>query len=97
MLRRNRMNSGVKVFLTILSALFPIGDPLRGSPLFLALTEQYSTEARRALARRVALDSLYLMLGSYFIGAQVLKFFGVPLPVYKSAVGWWSYPWDGRC
>jgi multiple antibiotic resistance protein len=77
----------VKVFLLIISALFPIVDPLSGSPIFLAFTEQYSPETRRGLAWRVALDSLYLMVGSYFIGAHLLNFFGVSLPVVQVGGG----------
>jgi len=77
----------VKVCFVILSTLFPIVNPLSGSPLFLALTEQYSLETRRKLSWRVALDSLYLMLGSYFIGAHVLRFFGVSLPVVQVGGG----------
>lgn len=85
---------GTVFFLTI-SALFPIVDPLSGSPLFLAMTADYPAEMRHALARRVGLNSLFLMIGSYFIGAQVLKFFGVSLPVVQlgggmvvMAMGW---------
>jgi len=79
--------NAVKVFFLILSALFPIVDPLGGSPIFLALTDQYSAETRRGLAWRIALYSLYLMIGSYFIGAQVLRFFGVSLPVVQVGGG----------
>ncbi len=89
------MADAVKVFFLIISALFPIVDPLTGSPIFLSLTQQYLPKVRRGLAWRVALNSLYLMVGSYFIGAQVLKFFGVSLPVVQVggglvvvAVGW---------
>lgn len=81
------MADAVKVLLLTVSALFPIVDPLTGSPIFLALTEHYSPETRRGLAWRVALNSLYLMVGSYFIGAQVLKFFGVSLPVVQVGGG----------
>jgi len=77
----------VKVFALILSALFPIVDPLGGAPLFLALTQQYAPETRRALSWRVGLYSLYLMVGSYFIGAHVLNFFGVSLPVVQVGGG----------
>jgi len=63
----------VKVFLLTLSALFPIVDPLAGSPIFLAMTPGYSAAMRRALAWRVALNSLVLMVGSYSIGAHVLN------------------------
>jgi len=77
----------VKVFLLTLSALFPIVDPLAGSPIFLATTPGYSAQMRRALAWRVALNSLLLMVGSYFIGAHVLDFFEVSLPVVQVGGG----------
>jgi multiple antibiotic resistance protein len=81
------MVDAAKVFFLTISALFPIVDPLSGSPFFLALTEADSPETRRALSRRVAWNSLFLMIGSYYIGAQVLKFFGVSLPVVQVGGG----------
>src|SRR5581483_1919891 len=85
----------VKVFLLTVSALFPIVDPLAGSPIFLAMTQEYSLETRRTLAWRVALNSLVLMVASYFVGAHVLNFFGVSLPVVQvggglivASIGW---------
>jgi multiple antibiotic resistance protein len=85
----------VKVFFLIVSALFPIVDPVSGSPVFLALTSDYSPETRRALSRQVAVYSFFLMIGSYFVGSHVLGFFGVSLPVVQVggglvvvAVGW---------
>lgn len=81
------MTDAVKAFLLTLSALFPIVDPLAGSPIFLAMTEGYSAETRRALSWRVAFNSLILMIGSYLIGAHVLNFFGVSLPVVQVGGG----------
>jgi len=81
------VGDAVKVFLLTFSALFPIVDPLAGSPIFLAMTQDYSAETRRALAWRVALNSLLLMVGSYFVGAHVLNFFGVSLPVVQVGGG----------
>jgi multiple antibiotic resistance protein len=85
----------VKVFLLTVSALFPIVDPLAGSPIFLAMTQEYPLQTRRALAWRVALNSLVLMVASYFVGAHVLNFFGVSLPVVQvggglivASIGW---------
>jgi len=77
----------VKVFLLTISALFPIVDPLAGSPIFLAMTQQYPTNTRRVLAWRIAINSLLLMVGSYFVGAHVLNFFGVSLPVVQVGGG----------
>jgi len=89
------MADAIKVFFLILSALFPIVDPLSGSPIFLALTREYSPESRRVLSLRVAVDSFFLMIASYFVGSHVLGFFGVSLPVVQVggglivvAVGW---------
>ena len=81
------MADAVKVFLLTVSALFPIVDPLAGSPIFLAMTRDLSGDTRRALAWRVTFDSLILMVGSYFIGAHVLNFFGVSLPVVQVGGG----------
>lgn len=81
------MADAVKVFLLTISALFPIVDPLAGSPIFLAMTEGYSPETRRALSWRIAFNSLFLMIGSYFVGANVLNFFGVSLPVVQVGGG----------
>jgi len=77
----------VKVFLLTLSALFPIVDPIAGSPLFLAMTQNYAPETRRAVAWHVSLNSLVLMVGPYFVGAHVLNFFGVSLPVVQVGGG----------
>ena len=81
------MGESVRVFLLTLTALFPIVDPLAGSPIFLAMTQGYSAQTRRLLAWRVAMNSLVLMVGSYFVGAHVLNFFGVSLPVVQVGGG----------
>ena len=77
---------GKNLFL-ILSALFPIMDPLGGSPIFLALTREYSSGARRALSWRIAMNSFFLLVGSYLIGSHVLAFFGISLPVVQVGGG----------
>jgi multiple antibiotic resistance protein len=76
-----------KSLLLILSALFPIVDPLGGSPIFLALTKEYSRAARRALSLRIAMNSFFLLVGSYFIGTHILAFFGISLPVVQVGGG----------
>ena len=51
------------------------------------MTQDYASQTRRALAWRVSLNSLVLMVGSYFVGAHVLNFFGVSLPVVQVGGG----------
>jgi len=69
------------------SALFPIVDPIGGSPIFLSLTQDYTPQTRRALARRIALDSFILMIASFAVGSHVLSFFGISLPVVQVGGG----------
>jgi multiple antibiotic resistance protein len=79
--------AAVKSLFLVISALFPIVDPLGGAPIFLVLTRQYSAETRMALSRQIAIDSFFLMVGSYFIGTHILAFFGISLPVVQVGGG----------
>jgi multiple antibiotic resistance protein len=72
-----------KGILLVVSALFPIVDPIGGSPVFLSLTLNYDTKTRRLLARRIAVNSLVLLVASFTIGSHVLSFFGISLPVVQ--------------
>jgi len=76
-----------KSILLIVSALFPIVDPIGGAPVFLLLTRDYAAETRRVLARRIAVDSFILLIASFTLGAHVLSFFGISLPVVQVGGG----------
>ena len=76
-----------KSILLVVSALFPIVDPIGGAPVFLSLTLNYDRETRRLLARRIALNSLILLLASFTVGSHVLSFFGISLPVVQVGGG----------
>jgi multiple antibiotic resistance protein len=76
-----------KSILLIVSALFPIVNPIGGSPIFLLLTEEYSTDERRLLARRVAINSFILLIVSVVVGTHILSFFGISLPVVQVGGG----------
>lgn len=89
------MNVFVDTFLLTYAALFPIVNPVGSAPLFLGLTQFCTDKTRNALARRVALNSFFLLLGSLLIGSYVLEFFGISLPVVRigggivvAAFGW---------
>jgi len=78
---------GAKSILLILTALFPIVNPLGGSPVFLSLTHDYPTSARRLLARKVAMNSFVLLIASFLIGSHILNFFGLSIPVVQVGGG----------
>src|SRR5258708_4416576 len=61
-----------KSTLLILSALFPVVNPLGGSPVFLALTREYPASARRILARTVAMNSFVLLIASFLLDSHIL-------------------------
>jgi multiple antibiotic resistance protein len=81
------MLDAAKTLLLTLSALFPIVNPLGGSPVFLARTTSYPAQARTTLARQVAVNSFFVLVGSYFIGRYILVFFGISLPVVQVGGG----------
>jgi multiple antibiotic resistance protein len=86
-LRRIATLEVAKSILLILSALFPIVNPLGGSPVFLALTREYPAPARRILARQVAMNSFFLLIASFLIGTHILHFFGISIPVVQVGGG----------
>lgn len=77
----------IKSALLAVSALIPIVNPLGSSPFFLSLTDEYAAAERQELARRIALNSLCLLIGSYLLGAHILAFFGISLPVVQVGGG----------
>lgn len=76
-----------KSIFLVVSALFPIVDPIGGSPVFLSLTKDYPAQTRRVLARRIAVNSFILLIASFAVGSQVLSFFGISLPVVQVGGG----------
>jgi len=85
--QENVVLATTKVLFLFLSALFPIVNPLAGSPIFLSLTQDYSKEDRRVLGLQVAVNSFFLLIGAYLIGTHILAFFGISLPVVQVGGG----------
>jgi multiple antibiotic resistance protein len=90
----NNLTSVTNAFLLVFAGLFPIVNPVGNSPIFLRLTQAVAGE-RQALARAVAFNGFFLLLGSLIIGSHVLEFFGISLPVVRiggglvvTAFGW---------
>jgi multiple antibiotic resistance protein len=89
------MTDFVNAFFLIFAALFPIINPVGNAPILLSLTRGRSDRERSVLARRVAINSFFLLLGSLLLGSHVLEFFGISLPVVRiggglvvTAFGW---------
>lgn len=79
----------------IAATLFPIVNPLGGAPIFLSLTGNLGPALQHKLARKIAVNSFLLLMGSLFVGSHVLRFFGISLPAVQlggglvvAATGW---------
>lgn len=74
-------------FLLAFPALFSIINPLGGAFIFLSATRRVSRPMRVTLARWVAIHSFFVLNVSLFVGAYVLSFFGISMPVLRVAGG----------
>jgi multiple antibiotic resistance protein len=70
-----------------LAALLPIVNPIGSAALFLALTQGHPAPVRQTLARRIAINSFFLLAGSVLVGTYVLQFFGISIPVVQIGGG----------
>jgi multiple antibiotic resistance protein len=77
----------VETIVLFFGALFPIVNPLGGSPIFLALTSDYSRASRMLLSQRIAINSFILLVVSFLIGTHILAFFGISLPIVQVGGG----------
>lgn len=68
-------------------ALLAIVDPVASIPMFLSLTEGYTTAERRRIARVVAITVFCVLAVAALIGTQVLRFFGISIPSFLIAGG----------
>jgi len=85
--RTSCLAQGLNTFLVVLAAIFPVVNPPGTALVFLALTNKQPSGVRRALARQVARNSLYVLVAALFGGALVLQFYGISVPVLRVAGG----------
>ena len=81
------MNSPLNTFLLVLAAIFPVVNPPGSALVFLGLTRGVTPEIRRILAWRVARNSFYVLVCSLLLGALILEFYGISIPVLRVAGG----------
>jgi multiple antibiotic resistance protein len=84
------MNEFLKIFMTaavlVPATLLPIINPLAGAPIFLSVTSGHEPLARD-MARRVAINCFFLLVGALLVGGYVLEFFGLSIPIVQVAGG----------
>jgi multiple antibiotic resistance protein len=77
----------MSTFLLTFGALFSIVNPLTGAFIFFGATRELAARARSQVSRWVAIYSFCIISGSLYIGAYVLEFFGISIPVLRVAGG----------
>lgn len=73
--------------LLIVAALLPVVNPLGDAPIFLSMTVGCDQATRSELARRIAIYSFILLLGSMLLGSFVLRLFGLSIPIVQVGGG----------
>jgi multiple antibiotic resistance protein len=84
-----------KVFLITFSVLLPLINPLGSALVFLGLVGDAPPKVLRSLARRIAINNIIFLAVFELLGATILKFFGISLPIVQlsggivvAAMGW---------
>jgi multiple antibiotic resistance protein len=77
----------VATFLQAFGALFSIVNPLSGAFIFFGATRELDPRVRAQVSRWVAIYAFCIVTASLYIGAYVLSFFGISIPVLRVAGG----------
>src|ERR1700693_2794417 len=77
----------LKYFGLAFSALLPVINPIGSALIFLGVVGEAPTDLFRDLARRVAVSTVLFLLIIELVGAPLLSFFGISLPVVQLAGG----------
>jgi multiple antibiotic resistance protein len=81
------MTEAFNTFLLVFAAIFPMVNPPGSALVFLGLTRGATPEIRRILAWRIARNSFCVLICSLLVGALILKFYGISIPVLRVAGG----------
>jgi multiple antibiotic resistance protein len=74
-------------FLIAFSVLLPLINPLGSALVFLGLAGDAPPQVYRSLARRIAINNIIFLLVIELLGAAILNFFGISLPIVQFAGG----------
>jgi multiple antibiotic resistance protein len=74
-------------FLIAFSVLLPLINPLGSALVFLGLAGEATPIVYRSLARRIAINNVIFLAVFELLGAAILNFFGLSLPIVQLAGG----------
>ena len=76
-----------KSFLIAFSVLLPLINPLGSALVFLGLAGEAPASVYRSLARRIAINNIIFLAIIELLGAAILQFFGISLPIVQFSGG----------
>ena len=79
--------TAIGAFLLSFPALFSIVNPIGSALIFNEVVQARAPDERHLLARRVAIYSALILLGSIWLGGYILTFFGISLGALRIAGG----------
>lgn len=74
-------------FLIAFSVLLPLINPLGSALVFLGLVGEAPPQVYHSLARRIAINNVIFLAVIEVLGATILKFFGISLPIVQLSGG----------
>lgn len=77
----------ISFFFSTLASVFTMTNPLGAVPMYLTLTDDYSTKERSQTALRTAVYTFAILVVFFFAGTFILSFFGISLNALKIAGG----------
>lgn len=77
----------ISFFFATLGSLFSVVNPLGAVPMYLTLTNDYSSRERGSTARRTAVYFMLILIVFFFAGTLILNFFGISLNALRIAGG----------
>jgi multiple antibiotic resistance protein len=81
------VSTHLTTFLLAFGALFSIVNPLSGTFIFFGATRELEPRVRAQVSRWVAIYAFSIVAASLYVGAYVLSFFGISIPVLRVAGG----------
>src|ERR1700690_1906383 len=84
---RTKGDADLKTSLLVFGALISIVNPLSGAFIFFGATRELTQRVRGQVSRWVAIYAFSIGTASLYIGAYVLEFFGISIPVLRVAGG----------
>ncbi len=81
------MIAAIDTFGLVFASIFPIVNPPGSALVFLGLTSGATPDIRAVLARRIAINSFTLLVCSFLLGALILQFYGISIPILRVAGG----------